>query len=109
MKITCQKIRARIREDWHRSIEIIKEYRRTYNQLIHEHKAADFITFMNQSREHYWALGDLLGRLEQSNYAWAYYTRNFPNQALPYDRLTEFYEVLKQAHLAPATADGIAA
>jgi hypothetical protein len=96
------KVKKDLRNSWNDALSILREYQGTYKDLVEDGRAGGFIDFLRRSKDLYWRLGDLLGRLEQSIYAWKSYTRNYPGQRLPFRVLSEFYEVLSQAN-----ADGV--
>ncbi|MCP5431654.1 MAG: hypothetical protein H6923_00140 [Alphaproteobacteria bacterium] len=99
MLMSCQNIKLRLREEWNGSRAILQRYQDTYRMLLDKAEPRPFIEFLKSARDYYLQLGDLLGRLEQTIYAWDRYSKPYGRQALPFTALNDLYSILKQAHL----------
>jgi len=65
-----QEIRKQVREDWNEVVGISQDYRVSYEGLVFNGCIEPFTAFLSEAEAHYWTMGDLLGRLEQTVLAW---------------------------------------
>ncbi len=91
--------RRKIQENWATGNAILTDYRTSYEGFVGiERNVGPFIGFLRESKENFWRLGDMLGRLEQAVYAWASFTGDKKDAPMPYDRLQDFYQVVNQTN-----------
>ncbi|MEM9750987.1 MAG: hypothetical protein AAF869_08570 [Pseudomonadota bacterium] len=91
-------VRKQMRDAWRHAIHILQEYQKAYDKLLNEPDGVGaFVKFLKSAKENYWALGQVLGLIEQSIYAWRHFTEHYNNEPLPYRRLYNMYEVLARA------------
>lgn len=81
----------------HRKIvaDIVNEYDDIYAQFVSNPQGtANFIGFLNRSKELYWRLGESLSALNHATHCWQIVTRNFKGRRLPAEGLALALECL---------------
>jgi hypothetical protein len=92
-------VRKILQSHWKRSLGILQEYTSTYDELVGSSgSAARFISFLKESRSHFWTLGGSLGRLEQSVEIWERICGRVNFEPLSFERGTELFGILNQVN-----------
>jgi hypothetical protein len=81
----------------HRKVvaDIVNEYDDTYAQFVSNPQGtANFIRFLNRSKELYWRLGESLSALDHATHCWQIVTTNFQGRRLPAEQLALALECL---------------
>jgi len=98
-------LRARqlLQQNWKGALDILNEYSQSYETLIAATGSAQrFIEFLRHSKEHFWALGGSLGRLEQSVEIWHYVCSKVDYKPLGYEQGRELFAALNVVNAADA-------
>jgi hypothetical protein len=89
--------RKTLRSHWKDSLSILQEYTSTYEELVGASgTAAPFISFLKDSRSHFWMLGGALGRMEQSVEIWEQFCARTNFEPLGFERANELFGILNQ-------------
>ncbi|NWG45809.1 MAG: hypothetical protein HXY25_04580 [Alphaproteobacteria bacterium] len=104
----AKQLRVRIRDDWRASLDILTRYRDSYSALVQDQNAGPLVGVLADARELFWDLGDILGRLEQSVFAWTDYRRRSGGEQFPCALIEEFYEVIGRTYaISDIGSDGV--
>ncbi|MEM1104436.1 MAG: hypothetical protein AAGH48_10050 [Pseudomonadota bacterium] len=96
--MAAQSARSKIHENWRAGQSTLSAFQASYDEFVGPARnVGGFVRFLKDSKRHFWSVGEVLGKLEQSVYAWRTFTRGRPKTALPYDRLMDLYTLINQA------------
>jgi hypothetical protein len=96
LRSEAQHMRSRT---WLQVSGLLQKYHQGFDALfVSQTKGGDFIDFLKNSRETFWALGDGLSRLSHSHNVWDRSTERFPLRKLPAPQLIELLDAIRRLH-----------
>ncbi len=99
LRASADCIRKKLRLTVGQGYQIIFEYQSTYNDFIQPQGSVEpFLKFLRNAKPKFWRLGEMVGKIEQTVYAWRTYTRHYEDRPLPYNRLLDFYQILNASN-----------
>jgi len=104
LKMLMEFVQKKLKEDWKRVVDLAKEYRDTYSDMVYQNQAKGFIDFLLGCRQRYWDMGDVLGRFEQTVVAWRQFRRHLSSPNISFATITDFFSLLRKVHGAPPRA-----
>ena len=87
-------VRSRLKGDWATIRNLSIEYKTMYEGLVFHGDIMGFRNFLLKCKTSYWALGDLLGRLEQIVIAWNVFSKT-QRSDIPVGAVIDFLLVLR--------------
>lgn len=104
LKMLMDYVKKKLKEDWARILDIAKEYRESYSDMVYKNQAKGFIEFLLGCRQRYWDMGDTLGRFEQTVIAWRHFRRQLNSADAGFSLMIDFFSLLRKVHGAPPRA-----
>jgi hypothetical protein len=96
LQASLKNIRDHLRQEWQMIERLVREYESSYDKMFKEKSSSgEFLSFLKNSNETYWTLGNSLGKTNHAIYCWDTMTSRFENRALPWDRLQGVVGVLE--------------
>lgn len=96
LQTSLKNIRDHLRQEWQTIERLVREYENSYDKMFKEKSSStEFLSFLKNSSETYWTLGNSLGKTNHAIYCWDTMTSRFENRALPWDRLQGVVGVLE--------------
>lgn len=101
LKATIETIKMRMAAEWRSAEQVLLEYKTSYEKMFKlQTGSADFLKFLQNSKSHYWTLGNSLGKLGHAVYCWDCMSKRFPERKMPWDKLFEMIILMSKIFTA---------
>jgi hypothetical protein len=93
-KVQREMIESAFRSVWKDADKFAQDYDKSYRALLAgEEGAKDFITFVQNARNIYWTVGELLRRLSHAHNCWNRLTEHIPRRILKSEELERLFDI----------------
>jgi hypothetical protein len=88
-------IKERLRSEWQTIEKHVTNYRDSYDKMFkHKVSSSEFMTFLKNSNNIYWLLGNCLGKVNHGVYCWDAMTKRYKERKLPWPQLQGIVKLL---------------
>jgi hypothetical protein len=95
IKVTHDLIKEQMRKEWQKADSILREYETSYDKMFKQKVGStEFVTFLKNSNQKYWQLGNSLGKCGHASYCWNVMSKRFGGRKLPWASLRELIWLL---------------
>lgn len=82
--------KERLRSEWQTIETHVNNYKDSYDKMFkYKVSSTEFMTFLKNSNEIYWKLGNSLGKVNHGIYCWEVMTKRYKERKLPWAQLQE--------------------
>lgn len=88
-------IKERLRGEWQQIEMIVREYEDSYDKMFRlKTSSAGFLSFLKNSNQTYWTLGNALGKTNHAIYCWEVMSDRFTDRKLPWANMQEVIKMI---------------
>jgi hypothetical protein len=94
--------RTNMQNEWQVSEKILAEYQASYDKMFKLRiGSTDFVQFLRNSSQHYWNLGNSLGRVGHATYCWDAMSKRYPDRKMPWEATLELLVLMSKIFITP--------
>ncbi len=102
-------VKDRIRQEWQMIEDTIRNYQTAYDKMFkYKTSSSEFLSFLKNCNQTYWALGNGLGKTNHATYCWDVMSSRFPERKMPWANLQEMARLLAKIFEVEKKTGGVA-